>query len=32
MIIERIFAKINNIAHITRKNIDQQNVFIKKKH
>ena len=25
-----MFARINNVAHITRKNIVQQNVFIKK--
>ena len=30
MIIEHIFVKINNIAHIVRKNIISQNVFIKK--
>ena len=30
MIIEFIFAKINNVAHIMRKNINLRNVFIKK--
>ena len=30
MIIEHIFAKINNAAHIIRKNIVLQNVFIKR--
>ena len=32
MIIKHIFAKINNAAHIVRKNIISQNVFIKKMH
>ena len=30
MIIEHIFVRINNAAHIMRKNIISQNVFIKK--
>ena len=30
MIIEHIFARINNAAHIMRKNIISQNMFIKK--
>ena len=30
MIIEHIFAKINNAAHIMRKNIISQNTFIRK--
>ena len=30
MIIEHIFAKINNVAHIVRKNIVSQNVLIRK--
>ena len=30
MIIKHIFIKINNVAHIMRKNIVSQNIFIKK--
>ena len=30
MITEYMFIKINNAAHITRKNINRRNVFIKK--
>ena len=32
MIIEHIFAKINNAAHIMRKSIVSQNVLIKRMH
>ena len=32
IIIKHIFARINNAAHIMRKNIISQNVFIKKMH
>ena len=31
MIIKYMFAKINNAAYIARKNINQQNILIKKK-
>ena len=30
IIIEYMFAKINNVAHIVRRNIDSRNIFIKK--
>ena len=30
MIIEHVFARINNAAHIVRKNIISQNIFIKR--
>ena len=30
MIIKYMFAKINNAAHIVRKNINSRNIFIKK--
>ena len=32
IIIEHIFVKINNIAHIMRKNIALQNILIRKMH
>ena len=32
MIIKHIFAKTNNVAHIIRKNIALQNIFIRKMH
>ena len=32
MIIEHTCARINNVAHITRKSINSRNVFIKKRH
>ena len=32
MIIKHMCAKINNVAYIARKNINSENVFIRKKH